>query len=674
VPSYDELRASALEQFGPVITAARRADAVETLRRLEAARDRLTDSRLTVVVCGEFSRGKSTLINALLDRDDEHELLPTGFSYTTSLAMTIAHGAEERITVLVQGGEEGGAEDASEPPVEEKVLDDPVELRDYVIHDGNPGNGQRVLGASIELPSPLLASGLMLIDTPGIGGVHTAHTAATRAVLPLADAIIFVLDVHTPATGSELRFLRRAVEAAGVAEERDALICVLTKIDQVTDYDEAVARTRAKLAEATGWPSVPVVPVSSTAKIGYLASRDELDFDDSNFRELELVLWRTLARRRARVLLGSALADLDGAVKALLDPIDAELSVLRAAGPEAARQLRDAFGARSRSLAGLELAAADWRRELADEASAMAAAVTSRALEHAGRAWENVAEYLKDEAQLDDIDQLLAQIEADLYDVPSIADRMLYERAGLLQRRLADTLGLNLGSAEVRRLPAAPPPAVRAAAEPAEPATTADPATTAGDPGQEGGKVKDLGSSSIASISSTVGSVLGRVVELLVAPGAGARISGTIGGAAGLLVGGAVKLARWRTPDGAARQQPRDEIRRQLGADLEEYYQQEFRPHVSAQVAAVTDEWAALIAAEIESRIRQEQASAAESARRADQTQEDTDRATARQAHLLAAGEPLAEARRQVAELARLTEELATYGGAGPGAERGEER
>jgi len=665
VPSYDELRASALEQFGPVITTAARADAKETLRRLETARDRLTDSRLTVLVCGEFSRGKSTLINALLDQD-ERELLPTGISYTTSLAMTIVHGAEEEITVLVRRDGADEADGGTGLAVAEELRATRAELRDFVTHDGDPGAGTRVLGATIRLPSPLLAAGLMLIDTPGIGGVHTAHSAATMQVLPLADAIIFVLDVHMPPTGSELRFLRRAVEAAGVAQERDALICVLTKIDQVIEYDDTVTRTQAKLAEATGWPSVPVVPVSSTAKIGYATSRDELDLDDSNFLELEQVLWRTLARRRARAVLGSALADLDGSAKALLDPVDAELSVLRAAGPEAARQLREAIGARSRSLAGLELAAADWRRELADEAKGMAAVVTSRALEHADRAWENVPGYLNDDAQLGDIDQLLARIEADLYDVPSIADRMLYERSGLLQRRLADTLGLDLGGAEVRRLPAAPPPAVRAAATAPDVTATDGTATGSGSSGQRGGKIRELRSSSIVSISSTVGSVVGRLVELFVAPGAGALIGGAIGGAAGLVVGGAVKLARWRIPDGAARKQPPDDIRRQLSADLEEYYQQEFRPHVEKQVIAVTDEWAALIAAEIESRIRQEQASAAESARRAEQTPEDAERAAAREAHLLAAREPLAQVRHRVAELARMTEELAAYGQAEP--------
>ena len=131
-----------------------------------------------------------------------------------------------------------------------------------------------MLSASITLPSEPLASGLVLLDTPGIGGVYTEHTAATNAVLPLADAIVFVADVHRPLTVPELRFLKRATEVAEVGNDRDALICVLTRIDQQADYERTVADAQATLAAEIGWP-VPVVPVSSVLKLKYLASRDE---------------------------------------------------------------------------------------------------------------------------------------------------------------------------------------------------------------------------------------------------------------------------------------------------------------------------------------------------------------------------------------------------------------
>ena len=649
MPGYDDLRADALELFGQAITAARRADATETLRRLVAGRDRLADSLLTVVVCGEFKRGKSTLLNALLEQRDE--LFPVGVSYTTSLVTTVVHGGQERITVRLAS--DGAGTDARPAEIEELVISR-AELRDYVTQDGNPGNEKRVLSADIELPSDQLVSGLVLVDTPGIGGVYTRHTAVTNEVLPLADAIVFVADVHQPLTATEIRFLRRAVEAARVGNDPDALICVLTKTDQVAGYDETVARTQARIAEATGWPRVPVVPVSSQAKIEYLSSDDEADLADSNFPALERVLWDTVTRRRARAVLARALQDVDGAATALLEPVNAELKALLAAGPEAAAAVRETIEARRRHLAGLGVAAAFWRGDLVRSAEDMGREVSKRTLEHADRAWRNVPGYLADNAMLDHSDRLFQRIDEELSLITGIADRMLYDRAALLQRELAGQLGLDLGRAEIRRLPAAPVPAVRAPG----------PAAEVGRPRR---RPAEPGTPDVTSIGSTVGSVLGRLIEMFRTPGAGARIGETISATASVVVSGAVKLARWRTADSPVWRQPRGEVRRQLHADLDEYYQQVLRPHITSHVTMVTSEWEAMIAAEIDSRIRQEQASAAESARRlSEPTPQDAERAAAREAALKAAQEPLEELRRRVGELAQAAAELAHHPGAAP--------
>ncbi|MBV8711980.1 MAG: dynamin family protein, partial [Solirubrobacterales bacterium] len=59
---------------------------------------RLLEGDLLVVVCGEFKRGKSTMINALLD---EPELLPSDVDITTSVVSTVGWGPTEEITVLL---------------------------------------------------------------------------------------------------------------------------------------------------------------------------------------------------------------------------------------------------------------------------------------------------------------------------------------------------------------------------------------------------------------------------------------------------------------------------------------------------------------------------------------------------------------------------------------------
>ena len=92
----------------------------------------------------------------------------------------------------------------------------------------------------IGTPHPLLADGLVLVDTPGVGGVFRGHTAATMAFLPSADAIIFVSDFTQPILRSELDFLRLAAAAVRSVGDDDPLLFVMTKSDLVGLADGAV--------------------------------------------------------------------------------------------------------------------------------------------------------------------------------------------------------------------------------------------------------------------------------------------------------------------------------------------------------------------------------------------------------------------------------------------------
>jgi GTPase Era involved in 16S rRNA processing len=642
VPGYEELRAAALELFGQAVTSARRAGADVSVQRLQAGRDRLISSQLTVVVCGEFSRGKSTLINAFLGQQEDEELLPTGISYTTSLITTIRHGERERITVTLADGDTLEITRAT--------------LQQYVTQDGNPGNGKRVVSAAIEWPSDQLTSGLALVDTPGIGGLYTEHTAVTSDALALADAIVFVADAVQPITASEVRFLSRAIEAAQVSGDREALICVLTKIDQADDPSELVDSTRAKLAQATGWPQVRVVAVSSQAKLDYLRSHDEDDLADSNFPELERVLWDALTRRRAKAVLASAVQDIDAAARALLEPVEAELAMLRAAGPEAAAELRRTFEEQRRKLDGFGVAAATWRGDLIREVSVMAADVVKGALDNADRAWRNVPGYLHDDTLLADLDRLFQAIDEDLAGITGIADRMLYDRAARVQRDLAAHLELDLGPVEIGRLPLPPVPALRESLASAQPPGRGDPASR--------GASRAL--SAAASVGTTVELMVRRLAEML---GTG-TLGGRLGATAGLLVSRAERLARWRNPDDAVRKLSPREVRRQLQADLDEYYKQVLCPYLRSHVTQAADEWRVAITAETESRIRQKAASVADSeSRLRAPAPADTGRMAERDAALSAERESLLAMRRGAARLAADAAEFATREGPGPGQE-----
>ncbi len=167
-------------------------ECVTGLKQLNAGLFRL-------VIMGEIKKGKSSFINALLGQEG---LLPTDSDIATSTVFKIIYGPERKFKVFLLPDAETGA-----------VLK-PLEIREdqvneYGTESGNPNNKHRVDFIAIELPHPLLATGLVIVDTPGIGGLYKAHREVTWRYAPKADAILFVVDsVESPIGRDEVEFLK----------------------------------------------------------------------------------------------------------------------------------------------------------------------------------------------------------------------------------------------------------------------------------------------------------------------------------------------------------------------------------------------------------------------------------------------------------------------------------
>lgn len=632
---YDTLRQDALRLFAELTEIARRTGATETGHRLRAGQEALEASILLAVVCGEFKRGKSSLLNALLD---EPGLLPVDDYFATSLVTTVSYGSQLRITVHLAAAD--GTVRAREISRDE--------LGEYVTEGGNPGNSKGVKAVTIEIPSPRLASGLTLVDTPGIGGVHPEHGAATAAALPGAHAIIFTTDATQPLTKSELHFLRGAAETADILDEQDALLFVLTKIDLVSDYGDIMANTRRKLADLTGWPEhrVTVIPVSSQAKLDFLADGDEADLRMSNFSALEHHLWGALMRRRAKVILGRALTDLELSAVALLRPIDEETTLLRDRTAQKAEQLRTATQERQRRLDDLRAGDAVWRRDLANAVAKITREVQVTAIAGVDDVWHRLrVEYLSDAELLHDTDRLVNRLVDDMVLVVTTANRLLQDRAARLQREFTKRNHLDLGHAEIGRLPDPPVSNIM---------VTAD-LGAAERPSNVLRNWRDV------STGSTLGGMLGIIVGgvvgqfLIPVPGAGAAIGASIAGALGGVVGGAFGL---QVSAKAVKQQDNEARRRSLQLTLEPFYREQ-RRHIEMALPDVADEFTEAIKAELDSRIVQERDSANESERRAKEASQ-LDAAKVQEAltRLTAERAPLDRCRQQITGLAQAANDL----------------
>jgi hypothetical protein len=213
--------------------------AIEALTELLS---RLREPRVPVVILGEVSRGKSTLINALLGQ----ELLPEDFRASTSTWIQISHGETFTATALVE--EESGK-------VGPYNVVTPQDLAVYICADGNSartfgkrhGRSARVLMVDIALPAQILESGLELLDTPGVGGLRPAHRVAALAALRQADAVIFVTKPGEPLSKSELLLLAQAVDRVS------ACVLVQTHDDQAPDGEATLRESLVTLADPAQW-------------------------------------------------------------------------------------------------------------------------------------------------------------------------------------------------------------------------------------------------------------------------------------------------------------------------------------------------------------------------------------------------------------------------------------
>lgn len=155
--------------------------------------ERIAEGRFHVSVVGEFKRGKSTLVDALLGR----EVLPVGVLPLTAVPVEITHG-DERATVEFADGE--------------WVDIDLHDLDEYVTEQRNPGNSKGVARVRVAVPSSLLATGLVLVDTPGLGSVHEHNTDAAVRALEATDGAIVVLSATAPFSEQERELMERLRE------------------------------------------------------------------------------------------------------------------------------------------------------------------------------------------------------------------------------------------------------------------------------------------------------------------------------------------------------------------------------------------------------------------------------------------------------------------------------
>ena len=326
------------------------------------ARSALRDDSVTVAITGEFSRGKTELINALFFGDLGYRLLPTDAGRTTMCPTEILQDPE-REPCLRLLPIETRAQDASLLHLRQRPelwttlplpMDDPDHLDEQLraltatrqvsreeamelgLIDAEDGLTHALDQDTVEIPCwrlaqinirhPLLARGLRLIDTPGLNAVGN-EPELTYEILPSAQAVLFVLSADTGVTRSDLDIWQQFASPSG--QLRRGLMVVLNKIDTLWDdlrpreqIEQRIQQQRADVANMLDVTPEQTFAVSAQkALLARVRGDAELE-RRSGIAELEAYLSSTVVENRRDLIMSDFTGDVQHAIQSLENIIE----------------------------------------------------------------------------------------------------------------------------------------------------------------------------------------------------------------------------------------------------------------------------------------------------------------------------------------------------------------
>jgi predicted GTPase len=172
----------------------------------------------SVAVIGEFKRGKSTLINALLGQ----EILPSDILPCSAAINRVSYSLSSYVEVEFKDGHK------------EKV--DIEKLNEYVtkLTPEAEATAATVKEAVVYYPTNFCLNNVDIIDTPGINDISSMNIG-TFSVLPKVDAVIFVIMAQAPFSVYEQDLLENIILKNDITN----IIFVVTGIDRLNRFDDA---------------------------------------------------------------------------------------------------------------------------------------------------------------------------------------------------------------------------------------------------------------------------------------------------------------------------------------------------------------------------------------------------------------------------------------------------
>ena len=188
-----------------------------TIKLIDIALERLKERRFSIAIVGEFKRGKSTFINALLGK----EILPADILPCSATLNRVRYGMQPSVEIIFKG------ENGADGRVETIAID---ELQNYVtkLTPESEQVAASIKEAIIYYPLPYLKNNVEIIDTPGMND-DDMMTAVTLGVLPEVSAAILIIMPESPFSKYEADFLNNQLMLSDLGR----VIFVVTAMDRI---------------------------------------------------------------------------------------------------------------------------------------------------------------------------------------------------------------------------------------------------------------------------------------------------------------------------------------------------------------------------------------------------------------------------------------------------------
>ena len=345
------------------------ADIQQSLRIYDLI-ESLKHDRITLAFIAEFSRGKTELINAMLFGNFKRRVLPSDVGRTTMCPTELMHDPSEEpclrllpietrkrpetiaalkrnpvewIKMRLDPTSETALVEALQALVQTKTVSKAEAMALGLYDQAAEGATTVVLDdpdaveipawrhALVNYPHPLLANGLVVLDTPGLNALGT-EPELTMSMIPNAHAVVFLLAMDTGVTRSDLEVWR-----SHVLPRVPCRLAVLNKADLLWDEfksDEEIAESVRSQVDATaralGLPAGSVLAVSAKKALVARIRGDRALLEKSGIEALERLIADEVVPGKQEIMRAAIEREIGTMIESSRQAIVTQFNALRA--------------------------------------------------------------------------------------------------------------------------------------------------------------------------------------------------------------------------------------------------------------------------------------------------------------------------------------------------------